>query len=269
MQARKDVPQHAAEPTTASQQPQTEVPAGPLGGEALPERGWPLEAVLWFHRTPCEWCCTEARTIWIAICSWRQNERILRSRRTRAAPACSPCTGMSTTGLSTETGLTKEGNATWLSLIVVVVLTCGYDTVKHLIMVAVSPCGHGSRPCTWIQGTKKSTPHPSCQDRQLELVAAGTQRGPPTSMNCATSSTTHLSLHTTGMQQLSKKKKKRRAATVGTRLSPPRLHSRAAGPHNRDIGHRVHKPTIPSSLHCLDSRSETRTKSHRGRNAFS
>ena len=108
MQARKDVPQHAAEPATASQQPQTEVPAGPLGGEALPERGWPLVAVLWFRRTPCEWCCTEARTIWIAICSWRQNERILRSRRTRAALACSPCTGMSTTGLSAETGLTKE-----------------------------------------------------------------------------------------------------------------------------------------------------------------
>ena len=57
---------------------------------------------------PKEWCCTEARTIWIAICSWRQNERNLRSRRTRAAPACSPCTGMSTTGLSTETGLTKR-----------------------------------------------------------------------------------------------------------------------------------------------------------------
>ena len=67
-----------------------------------------LVAFLWFRRTPCEWCCTEARTIWIAICSWRQNERILRSRRTRAAPACSPCYGMSTTGLSTETGLTKK-----------------------------------------------------------------------------------------------------------------------------------------------------------------
>ena len=67
-----------------------------------------LVAVLWFRGTPCEWCCTEARTIWIAICSWRQNERNLRSRRTRAAHACSPCTGMSTTGLSTETGLTKR-----------------------------------------------------------------------------------------------------------------------------------------------------------------
>ena len=30
--ARKDVPQHAAEPVTTSQQPQTEVLAGPLGG---------------------------------------------------------------------------------------------------------------------------------------------------------------------------------------------------------------------------------------------
>ena len=67
-----------------------------------------LVAVLWFRRTPCGWCCTEAKTICIAICSWRQNERNLRSRRTRAAPACSPCTGMSTTGLSTETGFTKR-----------------------------------------------------------------------------------------------------------------------------------------------------------------
>ena len=81
----------------ASQQPQTEVLAGPPGERALQELG-----------RPCEWCCTEARTIWIAICSWRQNEHILRSRRTRAAPACSPCTDMSTTGLSTETGLTKR-----------------------------------------------------------------------------------------------------------------------------------------------------------------
>ena len=39
MQARKDVPQHAAEPVSASQQPQTEVLAGSLGGEALRERG--------------------------------------------------------------------------------------------------------------------------------------------------------------------------------------------------------------------------------------
>ena len=90
-------------------------------GEALPELGPSstsraappvLVAVLWFRGTPCEWCCTEARTIWIAICSWRQNERILRSRRTRAAPACSPCTGMSTTGLSTETGSRKKGRST-------------------------------------------------------------------------------------------------------------------------------------------------------------
>ena len=39
MQARKDVPQHAAEQVTARKQPQTEVLAGPLGGEALPEHG--------------------------------------------------------------------------------------------------------------------------------------------------------------------------------------------------------------------------------------
>ena len=26
---------------------------------------------------------------------------------------------------------------------------------------------------------------------------------------------------------------------MGARLSPPRLHSRTAGPHNRDNGHRV------------------------------
>ena len=30
-----------------------------------------------------------------------------------------------------------------------------------------------------------------------------------------------------------------KAATVGAQPSPPRLHSRTAGPHNRDIGHRV------------------------------
>ena len=58
------------------------------------------------------------------------------------------------------------------------------------------PCGHGSRPCTCVQGPKNSAPLPSRQDRQLELVAAATQRRPPPSMNCATSSTTHLSLHT-------------------------------------------------------------------------
>ena len=39
-------------------------------------------------------------------------------------------------------------------------------------------------PCTSVQGPKKSTPHPSCQDQQLELVAATPQRRPPMSMNC-------------------------------------------------------------------------------------
>ena len=39
VQARKDVPQHAAETVTASQRPQAEVLAGPPGREALPERG--------------------------------------------------------------------------------------------------------------------------------------------------------------------------------------------------------------------------------------
>ena len=48
----------------------------------------------------------------------------------------------------------------------------------------------------WCQGPKKSTPHPSCQDRQLELVAAATQRRPPPQnctcgpCNCTTASTT-------------------------------------------------------------------------------
>ena len=122
----------------------------------------------------------------------------VRHQRIRHAPACRPLGSRpKLVSQKRKRNLVEPGRGG-------VVLSCGYDTVKHLIMVAVS-CGHGSPPCTCIQGTKKSTPHPSCQDRQLELVAAATQRRPPTSMNCATSSTTHLSLHTTGMQQLSKK----------------------------------------------------------------
>ena len=38
-------------------------------------------------------------------------------------------------------------------------------------------------PVPVYRALKKSSPHPSCQDRQLELVAAATQRRPPTSMN--------------------------------------------------------------------------------------
>ena len=45
MEARKDVPLHAAEPVTASQQPQTEVLAGPFGGEAPPELGRVVQLV--------------------------------------------------------------------------------------------------------------------------------------------------------------------------------------------------------------------------------
>ena len=44
-------------------------------------------------------------------------------------------------------------------------------------------------PAPMCRALKKSTPHPSCQDQQLELVAAAPQRRPPTSMNCMRTST--------------------------------------------------------------------------------
>ena len=47
----------------------------------------------------------------------------------------------------------------------------------HLIMGAMSR-GHDPRPCTCVQSPEKSTPRPSCQDQQLELVAAAPQRRP-------------------------------------------------------------------------------------------
>ena len=113
----------------------------------------------------------------------------------------------------------KKSSQTCLSLVVVVVVLTVCSTrvslhpsrQMHLIM-GPCPCGHDPRPCTCVQGPKKSTPHPSCQDRQLELVAgmSTTLSRPP------------------------------RNATVGARLSPPRLHSRIAGPHNRDVDHLIY-----------------------------
>ena len=50
----------------------------------------------------------------------------------------------------------------------------------HLIMEVMSLW---TRPCTCVHGPKKVYPSFSCQDRQLELVAAATQRRPPPSMN--------------------------------------------------------------------------------------
>ena len=35
------------------------------------------------------WSVRTARAMWMAICSWRQNDRIMHSRRLRAAPGCS------------------------------------------------------------------------------------------------------------------------------------------------------------------------------------
>ena len=121
MQARKDVPQHAAEPVTASQQPQTEVLAGPLGGEALLELGRvvhlvPLSRSWWLSSGS-----VERRANGVApkpgpsgspsARGAKMSERILRSSRTLAAPACSPSKLVS-----------QKGNATWLSLVVVVVV---------------------------------------------------------------------------------------------------------------------------------------------------
>ena len=73
------------------------------------------------------------------------------------------------------------------------------------------PCGHGSRPCSCVQGPKKSTPHPSCQDRQLELLAAATQRRPPPQnctcgpCNCTTGTSTTKCTATGEIPMISRK----------------------------------------------------------------
>ena len=101
-------------------------------------------------------------------------------------------------------------------------------------------------------GRQKSTPHPSCQDRQLELVAAATQRRPTTSMKCATSSSTaSVVAHNGQVNDLVQRIQ--RDANVGARLSPPRVHSRTAGPTQKNVDHLI-------NLLQLEKRDGNRTK---------
>ena len=51
------------------------------------------------------------------------------------------------------------------------------------------PCGHDPLPCTCVQGPKKIYPSFQLLRRQLEQVAAASQRRPPKSMNCMRTST--------------------------------------------------------------------------------
>ena len=71
----------------------------------------------------------------------------------------------------------------------------------HLIM-GPCPCGHDPGPA------------PECRARKTHPIAHQRDDEPPDTAKTTTS------------------------ATMGARLSPPRVHSRTAGPRNRDIGHR-------------------------------
>ena len=92
VQARQHPQPRAAPPCPASQQPRTEVLAGPLGGEAHLELGRVEQLV----PLPRSW--------------WQSSGSVERGVAPKPGPSGSPspCTGMSTTGLSTETGHTKR-----------------------------------------------------------------------------------------------------------------------------------------------------------------
>ena len=109
------------------------------GGEALPELGRVVQLV------PLPW-------------SWWLSSGSVERRASGAAPKPGPSGSPSAHGARVSTCGTSvfamhwhvdhwaldrncyhnRGNAAWLSLVVVVVLTCGYDTVKHLITGGVS-----------------------------------------------------------------------------------------------------------------------------------
>ena len=96
VQARKDVPHNAAEPVSARQRPQTEVLAGPLGGEALPERGR-VELLVPLPR-PLPSSGAVRCGVWtrqgkwrrssVHAATWNERRRSLRRRALPVPPAC-------------------------------------------------------------------------------------------------------------------------------------------------------------------------------------
>ena len=118
----------------------------------------------------------------------------------------------------------------------------------HLIM-GPCPCGHDPQPCTCAQAPKKSTSHPSCQDRQLELVAAAPQRSPRRAGNAPATPQRPVVRNNGHVND------ETGTATVGnTVFCTPRQHQEAARPAQQ--GHR--SPNVQQqNLYGLPS--------HRGR----
>ena len=101
---------------------------------------------------------------------------------------------------------------------VVVLTVCIHDVfvdiIKrvHLIMGAC-PCGHAPRPCTCVQAPKNSnSPSEHCNYATVAV-------------DCTLNHQTNVVTHNGRVNDLVQTQE-RQAATVGARLSPPRLHSR-------------------------------------------